>query len=159
MCNQVAGFKCCITKLQTDIQDNLRSLEFVLERHSSQKNEKAMTEICDLTVFNQNISFCFSRRCYIRQIHSVQMRNITLLRRDAYLDHLRPGVKPETWCALHSPLNSSGLFLDDMVSREETEIAKAEAEHRSTQPGSGNGGYSSRKQNRYQPHQGGWNRQ
>ena len=44
-----------------------------------------------------------------------------------------------------------------MVRRAEEEIAKAETECRATQPGSGHGGYGSRKQNRYQPYQGGWN--
>ena len=95
---------------------------------------------------------------HLADILFVQMGNITLLRRDAYLDHLRPGVKPDTWCALHnSPLNSSGLFLDDMVRRAEHEIAKAE--HCATQPGLGHGEYTSRKQNHYQPYQGGWNHQ
>ena len=88
----------------------------------------------------------------------MQMGNITLLRRDAYLDHLKPGIKPNTWCALcNSPLKSSGVFLDDMVHRAEEEIAKADTEHRTTQPGSRHGGYGSLKQHRYQPYQGSWN--
>ena len=88
------------------------------------------------------------------------MGNITLLRRDAYLDHLRPGVKPDTWCALsNSPLNSLGLFPNDMVHRAGDVIAKAETELHTTQPGSSHGGYASMKQNHYQPYQGGWNRQ
>ena len=45
-----------------------------------------------------------------------------------------------------------------MVRRAEDEIAKAETERRITQLGSGHGGYGSRKQNRFQPYQGGWNR-
>ena len=97
---------------------------------------------------------------HLAAILFVQMENIT---RDAYLDHLKQdhlkqGIKPDTWCALHnSPLNSSGLFLDDMIHRAEEEIAKSETERRATQPGSGHGWYRSRKQNRYQPYQGGWN--
>ena len=95
---------------------------------------------------------------HLGDILFVQMGNITLLRRDAYLDHLRHGIKPYTWCALcNSPLNSSGLFPDDMVCRAEEEIAKAETERHATQPGSGHGGYGSQKQNRYQPYVG-WSR-
>ena len=91
---------------------------------------------------------------HLADIIFVQMGNITLLRRDAYLDHLKHGIKPDTWCALsNSALNSSGLFPDDMVRRAEEEIVKAETECRATQPGSGHGGYSSRQQNRYQPYQ------
>ena len=89
---------------------------------------------------------------HLADVIFVQMGNITLLRRDAYLDHLKPWIKPDTWCALrNSPLQSSGLFPDDMVRRAEEEIAKAETERRTTQPGLGHGGYGSRKQNRYQP--------
>ena len=96
---------------------------------------------------------------HLAEILFVQMGNLTLLRRDAYLDHLKQGIKPDTWCALrNSPPNSSGLFPDDMVRRAEEEIAKSETECRATQPGSGHGGYGSRKQNRYQPYQSGWNR-
>ena len=53
MCNQAAGFNRCITKLQTDIQDNLRSLESELTKgKSSKKAVKALREIRDLTAFN-----------------------------------------------------------------------------------------------------------
>ena len=52
VCNQAAGFNRCITKLQTDIQDNFRSLEAELTKgKSSQEAEKALTEIQDLTAF------------------------------------------------------------------------------------------------------------
>ena len=114
----------------------------------------------DLTAFNQNVGFCMGKAMqHLADIIFMQMVYITLLRRDAYLDHLKHGIKLDTWCALHnSPLNSLGLFPDDMVHRAEEEIAKAETERRATQPGSGHGGYGSRKQNRYQPYQGGWNR-
>ena len=79
---------------------------------------------------------------HLADIIFVQMGNITLLRRDAYLDQLKTGIKPDTWCALcNSPLTCSGLFPDDMVSRAEEEIAKTENERRTTQPGSGHGGY------------------
>ena len=95
---------------------------------------------------------------HLADILFVQMGNVTLLRRDTYLDHLKQGIKPDTWCALrNSPLNSLGLFPDDMVRRAEEEIAKSETERCASQPGSGHGGYGSRKQNRYQPYQGGWN--
>ena len=159
---QAAGFNRCVTKLQTNIEDNLRSLESELAKGKySQKAEKALTEIRDLTAFNQNVSFCMGKAMqHLADILFVQMGNITLLRRDAYLDHLRPGVKPDTWCALcNSPLNSSGLFPDDMVHRVEDEIAKAEADRHTNQAGSGHGWYTCRKQYRNQPYQGSWNRQ
>ena len=161
ICNQAAGFNRCITKLQTDIQENVRSLETELSKgKASQKADKALTEIRDLTAFNQNVSFCMGKAMqHLADIIFVQMGNITLLRHDAYLDHLKTRIKPDTWVALrNSPLNSSGLFPDDMVRRAEEEIAKTENKRRATQPGSGHGGYGSRKQNRCQPYQSSWNR-
>ena len=161
VCNQAAGFNRCISKLQMDIQDNVRSLETELSKgKSSQKAEKSLTEIRDLTTFNQNVSFCMGKAMqHLADVIFLQMGNITLLRSYAYFDHLKEGVKPDTWCALrNSPLNSSGLFLDDMVHRSEEEIVKADTKRHATPPGSGHGEYGSRKQNRYQPYQGGWNR-
>ena len=126
ICNQAAGFNRCITKLQTDIQENVRSLETELSKgKASQKADKALTEIRDLTAFNQNVSFCMGKAMqHLADIIFVQMGNITLLRRDAYLDHLKTGIKPDTWCALrNSSLSFSGLFPDDMVRRAEEEIS------------------------------------
>ena len=72
---------------------------------------------------------------HLAAILFAQMGNITLVSRDAYLGHLGPGIKPDPWCVLrNSPLNSSGLYLDDMVHRAEDEIAKAKAECHTTQP-------------------------
>ena len=122
ICNQAAGFNRCISKLQTDIQDNFSALEAELSKgKSSQKAEKALAEIRDLTAFNQNVSFYMGKAMQrLADILFVQMGNVTLLRRDAYLDHLKQGIKPDTWCALrNSPLNSTGLFPDDMVCRAE----------------------------------------
>ena len=146
---RTSATKLLVLKLQTDIQDNFRAFEAELSKgKSSQKAEKALTEIGDLNAFNQNVSFCMGKAMqHLADILFVQMGNVTLLRQDAYLDHLKQGIKPDTWCALrNSPLNSSGLFPDDMVRRTEEEIAKSETESRATQPRSGHGGNSSSKQ-------------
>ena len=80
VCNHAAGFNRCISKLQTDIQDNVRSLEAELSKgKSSQKAEKTLTEIRDLTAFNQNVSFCMGKAMqHLADIIFVQMGNITL---------------------------------------------------------------------------------
>ena len=79
-----------------------------LKGNRHRRLEKALTEIWDLIAFNQNVSFCMGKAMqHLADIIFVQMGNITLLRRDAYLDHLKQGLKPDTWCALrNSPLNS-----------------------------------------------------
>ena len=51
-----------------------------------------------------------------------------LLRREAYLEHAKLGVKPETIAQLRvSPLHLSTLFDDDSVSKAEKEVSEYEA--------------------------------
>ena len=54
---------------------------------------------------------------------------------DAYLDHLKPGVKQDNWCALcNAPLQSYGLFPGDALHWAEDDITKFEATNLSTNP-------------------------
>ena len=56
------------------------------------------------------------------------MGNLTLVRRDAYLSHLRTGIKPDTLTALRSaPLHISTLFPDSVIKRAEEDIAQLES--------------------------------
>ena len=73
----------------------------------------------------------------------ITMSNFTLMRRDAYLDHLKPGVKQVNWCALrNAPLHSFGFFPDDALRKAEEDISKFESTGRTSQPGLGSGGFS-----------------
>ena len=55
----------------------------------------------------------------------VQMANLTLVRRDLFLEHLKPGVKPNTLLALRNcPLNGYALFPDAVIRKAEDEIAQ-----------------------------------
>ena len=58
----------------------------------------------------------------------VTMGNLTLVCRDAYLSHLRTGIKPDTLTALRSaPLHISTLFPDSVIKRAEEDIAQLES--------------------------------
>ena len=58
----------------------------------------------------------------------VTMGNLTLERRDAYLSHLRTGIKPDTLTALRSaPLHISTLFPDSVIKRAEEDIAQLQS--------------------------------
>ena len=71
----------------------------------------------------------------------IQMANLTLLRRDAFLEHLKQGVKPDTFSALRNcPLNGYALFPDVVIRKAEDEIAQFESSKRTPQPGPGQGG-------------------
>ena len=58
LCNQLAGFNRCITKIQDSVQENLKTLQCELGKgKSSSKAQAASDEFHYLTTFNQNVSF------------------------------------------------------------------------------------------------------
>ena len=87
------------------------------------------------------------------------MANLTLVRRDSYLEHLKTGVKPDTFSALRNcPLNTHALFPDAVIRKAEDEIQQFETIKRTNQPGPGCGGFAGnhKKQNRFQPYPTNW---
>ena len=77
--------------------------------------------------------------------------------RDAYLDNLKAGVKPDTLSALRNcPLNGYALFPDSIIRNAEDEITQFENTKRTPQPGSGCGGFAGgfNKQQQEQQQQG-----
>ena len=53
------------------------------------------------------------------------MANLTLARRDSYLEFLRGGVKPDTLTALHTaPVHLNSLFPDSLLVKAEDEILR-----------------------------------
>ena len=58
VCNDTAGFYRCITKHQKDIQSNLCVLQQEMGKDkSSQRSRKALDELNDLILFNQNVAY------------------------------------------------------------------------------------------------------
>ena len=56
------------------------------------------------------------------------MANLTLLRRDSYLENIKTGVKHDTLSAIHNcPLNGYALFPDAAIRKAEDEIAQYES--------------------------------
>ena len=110
VCNQSAGFNRCITKIQDSVQENLKTLQTELSKgKSSGKAQAALDELHYLASFNQNVSFAMGKSLqHLSDFICVQMANLTLARRDAYLDNLKAGVKPDTLsglrnCPLYAP--------------------------------------------------------
>ena len=55
----------------------------------------------------------------------VQLGNFVLLRQNSYLDHVKNGLKPDTWNQLcNAPLFYGGLFPDAMLATAEQDITK-----------------------------------
>ena len=160
VCNQSAGFNRCITKLQDNVQENLKALQTELSKgKSSTKAQGALDELHYLASFNQNLSFAMGKSLqHMSDFIFVQMANLTLVRRDSYLDNLKPGVKPDTFSSLRNcPLNGYALFPDATIRKAEEEITQFENAKRTPQPGPGHGGFAGKKQQgRFQPYQTQW---
>ena len=131
----------------------------------SQAAKKAVDDLKDLCAFNQNVSVCLGKSMqHMMDSLFITMSNFTLMRRDAYLDHLKSGVQQDNWCALrNAPLHSYGLFLDDALRKAEEDITKFESSRRTSQPSSGSGGFLQKKANRFHPYpsvaSGAWKRE
>ena len=68
----------------------------------------------------------------------VHFTNLILLRRDAYLDHIKPGVKQDTWLHLRNvPLFGYGLFPDNVICQAEQDFAKHDSASVAQGPGPG----------------------
>ena len=162
VCNQSAVFNRCITKIQDSVQKNLKSLQTELSKGKSfVKAQAALDELHYLASFNQNVSFAMGKSLqHLSDFIFVQMANLTLARRDVYLDNLKPGVKPDTFSALlNCPLNGYALFPDAILRKAEDEITQYENTKRTSQPGSGRGGFAGgfkKQQNRFQPYPASW---
>ena len=114
----------------------------LLKGKSSAKAQAALDELHYLASFNQNVSFAMGKSLqHLSDFICVQMANLTLARRDAYLENLKTGVKPDTFSALRNcPLNGYALFPDAIIRKAEDEITQFENTKRTSQPGSGHGG-------------------
>ena len=132
---------------------------------SSSKAQSALDELNYLTSFNQNVSFAVGKSLqHLSDFTFTLMANRKLLCRDSYLEHLKQGVKPDTFSALRNcPLNRYALFLDAVIRKVEDEIAQYETSKCTSQPDPGHGGFAGghkkAQQVRYQPYSTGWKSQ
>ena len=75
----------------------------------------------------------------------ISMANLTLARRDSYLDFMCGGVKPDTLTALRTaPIHLHSLFPGSLLVKAEEEISCSEERHSS--------GNSNRKPGRFHPY-------
>ena len=163
VCNQSGGFNRCITKIQDSVQENLKALQTELSKgKSSVKAQTTLDELHYLASFNQNVSFAMGKSLqHLSDFIFVQMANLTLAHRDAYLENLKPGVKHDTFSALRNcPLNGYALFPDAIIRKAEDEITQYENTKRTSQPSSGHGGFAGgfkkQQQSHFQPYPANW---
>ena len=89
----------------------------------------ALRDLKDYLAFHQNVSIAMGTSLqHLADSLFVNMANLVPLRRVSYLDHIKLGVKSDTWNQLrNAPLFTHGLFPDDMICVAEQDITKSES--------------------------------
>ena len=113
---------------------------------SSSKIQQAADELDYLVTFNHSITQAIVR---IMQDLSdgvfINVANLTLARRDSYLEYIKAGIKQDTLTSLRiAPLHLSALFPDHIIAKAEEEIRHHE-DKRTSRP-------SQRKPQRFHPY-------
>ena len=105
--------------------------------------------------FHQSISGAMGTALqHLADSSFVHLTNLILLRRDSYLEHIKPGVKQDTWLQLcNAPLFGYGLFPDNIICQAEQDIDKHDSASVAPGPGPGAQQHTSwRSRNRYRPY-------
>ena len=97
ICNQAASFNRCLLKVQQNMKDQLKVLKAENHGKGSTKGSTAIDELHYLMDFNSSITQAAVKSMeHLSEFIFISMGNLTLVRRDAYLSHLRTGIKPDT---------------------------------------------------------------
>ena len=117
ICNQAASFNRCLFRVQKDMQNQLRSLRSDCKGKGSSKSSNTMDKLKYLMDFNSNITQAAAKTMeHLSEFVFISMGNLTLARRDAYLTHVKSGIKPDTIAALRTaPLHIATLFPDSLL--------------------------------------------
>ena len=151
-----AGFSRCSTELQDKMSWNIALLCSRLNKGKAPKDvTNALNDLRDPMAFHHRVSVAMGTSLqHLADSLFVHMSNLILLRRDSYLDFVKPGVKQNTMNLLHNaPMFGYGLFPDAAIMTAEQDIQKHEAS--SVAQGSGRGASqhtSWRGSHRYRPY-------
>ena len=137
ICNQAASFNRCLFKVQQSMQEQMKTVRLEGKGKGSAKVSLALDELQFLMDFNASITQAAAKTMeHLSEFVFVSMGNVTLGRRDSYLNHIKGGVKPETIAALRTaPLHIPTLFPDSVIKRAEEEIPHFEAKGQSSSRG------------------------
>ena len=96
---------------------------------SSERVSQAASELQFLLNFNSSITQATAKTLeHLTDFVFVTVANTTLIRRDAYLSHLKMGIKPDTLSTLRTgPLHIATLFPDTVLKQAEQDIANFES--------------------------------
>ena len=128
MCNQAPAFSRCLTKVQENMASQLKIIQGVTSKgKSASKITQAADELDFLVTFNHSITQAMARTLQDLSegvfINVANVANLTLTRRDSYLEYIKAGIKQDTLTSLRTtPLHLSVLFPDHIIAKAEEEI-------------------------------------
>ena len=143
ICNQAASFNHCLFKVQQEMQSQLKIIRGESKVKGSKKMSEASDELQFLMTFNSSITQAAAKAMeHLTDFTFITMSNSTLAQRDAYLSHLKNGIKPDTFAALRTaPLQIGTLFPDSIIKRAEEEISHYDSKGQSATYGRGKACY------------------
>ena len=108
-----------------EMQSQLKTIRGESKGKGSKKMSEASDELQFLMTFNSSITQAAAKAMeHLPDFIFITMGNSTLARRDAYLSHLKNGIKPDTFAALRTaPLQIGTLFPDSVIKKAEEEIS------------------------------------
>ena len=148
MCNQAAAFSRCLTKVQGNMASQLKIIQSVTcKGKSATKVSQAADKLDFLVTFNRSITQAMARTMQdLSEGVFVNVANLTLARRNSYLEYIKAGIKQDTLTSLRTaPLHLlSALFPDHIIAKAEEAIRHHENKRTS--------GPSQRKLQRFHPY-------
>ena len=146
MCNQAAGLSRCLTKVHDSMVAQLKTLHLDKGKSkASERMQQAVYELEYLVTFNRSISQAMTQTMQdLSEGVFISMANLTLARRDSYLEYIHAGIKQDSLTALcTAPIHLQSLFPGQLLVKAE-EVSHSEERHLS--------GTSHRKPSCYYPY-------
>ena len=154
--NSAAGFSRCSSELQDRLSTSVAFLQSQINKGKAPKEvTETLKDIRDYVAFHQSVSVAMGTALqHLADSLFVHWSNLILLPQDSYLEHVKPGIKPDTWNLLrNAPLFGHGLFPDSVLATAEQDINKHESAGVAPGPGPGTSQRSSwRGSARYRPY-------
>ena len=138
--NSAAGFNRCTSELQEKMSGNVAMLYSCINKGKAPKEvTHDLNDLKDLMAFHQNVSVAMGTALqHLADSLFVQLSNLVLIRRAAYLEHVKPGIKQDEWLHFrNAPMFGYGLFPDAVIATAEQDIIKHEAVGTALRPGPG----------------------
>ena len=138
--NHAVGFNRCTSELQERMNGHISMLCSRINKGKAPKEVSvALTDLKDLMAFYQNVSVAMGTALqHLADSIFVNMANLVLLHRDSNVEHVKNGIKPDTWNQLRNVLLfAHSPFPDAVIRTAEQDIANFETTETDHAPRSG----------------------